>query len=221
MAAAQSARSKPIRVALVDDHQLVLDGLVARLADEAPAVQVVTSSSAWRELIDHPEFPADVVVLDLHLEDSIPIATKIRALYAVGSAVVVISRHADNASINAAVQAGALGFISKSDSAEDLISAIYAASDNRSYLSAPIAAAVAEFARLPDAGLGGQEQRSLMLYASGRSIREVAEIMETTDETVKSYIKRGRRKYRDVGIDIGTRSLLRRHAVREGWLSPE
>jgi hypothetical protein len=45
--------------------------------------------------------------------------------------------------------------------------------------------------------------------------------MGTTDETVKSYIKRGRRKYRQVGVDIGTRSLLRQHAVREGWLSPE
>ena len=45
--------------------------------------------------------------------------------------------------------------------------------------------------------------------------------METTEETVKSYIKRARRKYREVGIDIGTRILLRRHGLREGWLTSD
>jgi two-component system, NarL family, uhpT operon response regulator UhpA len=38
---------------------------------------------------------------------------------------------------------------------------------------------------------------------------------------VKSYIKRGRRKYRRVGVDLGTKLLLRRHAIREGWIPPE
>lgn len=199
----------------------MLDGLAARLALEKPAITVVATLPRWHDLFSHPAFPFDVVVLDLHLEDSIPIATKIRALAAVGTSVVVISRHADSASINASIQAGALGFVAKTDSAQDLVDAITAAADSEQFLSLPLATAVAEFATLPDAGLGKQEQRALVLYASGRSIREVAEHMQTTDETVKSYIKRGRRKYRQVGIDVGTRSLLRRHAVREGWLSPE
>ena len=60
-----------------------------------------------------------------------------------------------------------------------------------------------------------------MLYAGGRSIKEVALAMSTTEETVKSYIKRARRKYRQVGIDVGTRVLLRRHGIREGWIAPE
>jgi hypothetical protein len=45
--------------------------------------------------------------------------------------------------------------------------------------------------------------------------------METTEETVKSYIKRARRKFREVGVDVGTRILLRRYGIREGWLTPE
>jgi DNA-directed RNA polymerase specialized sigma24 family protein len=60
-----------------------------------------------------------------------------------------------------------------------------------------------------------------MLYAAGRPVKEVAVAMGTTEDTVKSYIKRGRRKYRAAGIDIGTRILLRRQATVEGWLSPE
>ena len=66
--------------------------------------------------------------------------------------------------------------------------------------------------------LGAQELRAMTLYASGHSIRLVAQAMGTTDETVKSYLKRGRRKYRDAGVDLGSRLLLRQHAIREGWL---
>jgi DNA-binding CsgD family transcriptional regulator len=80
---------------------------------------------------------------------------------------------------------------------------------------------LAGFRATPDAGLGRQEQRALVLYAGGRTIKEVAVEMSTTEETVKSYIKRGRRKYRHVGVDVGTRVLLRRHGIREGWIAPE
>ena len=60
-----------------------------------------------------------------------------------------------------------------------------------------------------------------ILYARGLSIKAVASEMEMTEETVKSYIKRARRKYRDVGTDIGTKILLRRHVIREGWLDSD
>ena len=73
----------------------------------------------------------------------------------------------------------------------------------------------------PDAGLGRQEERALVLYSEGRSLREVADVMDTTEETVKSYIKRARRKYRDLGIDIGTRHQLRHYARAQGWTVPD
>jgi len=161
------------------------------------------------------------VVLDLRLEDGIPVGTKIRALTAIGSVTVVISRHTDTASITTALHAGALGFVAKTESIIELVNAIRSAAAHQQHLSAPMQAALAEYSATPDPGLGRQELRALVLYAGGRSIKEVAYDMETTEETVKSYIKRGRRKYRDVGVDVGTRILLRRHGIREGWLSPE
>lgn len=210
-----------IRVAIVDDHRLVLDALTARLNYPDTGIQVVASETTWGGLITNPEFPVDVVVLDLRLEDGIPVGTKVRALTAIGSVTVVISRHADTASITTALKAGALGFVAKTESVTELVDAIRSAAAHQQHLSAPLKAVLAEFAAAPDPGLGRQELRALMLYAGGRSIKEVATHMETTEETVKSYIKRGRRKYRDVGVDVGTRILLRRHGIREGWLSPE
>ncbi|NEM90503.1 response regulator transcription factor [Galbitalea soli] len=210
-----------IRVAIVDDHRLVLDGLAARLHDPEGGMHVVATETTWAGLMGHPEFPVDVVVLDLHLEDGIPVGTKLRALGTIGTAAIVMSRHADSASITAAMRAGAMGFVPKTESASELIAAIRSAATSTQHLSEPLAQAIARFTATPDPGLGKQEQRALVLYASGRSIKEVAQEMATTEETVKSYIKRGRRKYREVGVDVGTRILLRRHGVREGWLTPE
>lgn len=210
-----------VRVALVDDHQLVLDGLVARLANNTTGLDVLAATSSWPALVGHPEYPFDVVVLDLHLEDNIPIGTKVRALQSAGSSAVIMSRHADSGSINAAMQAGAMAFVPKTESADELIAAITSAAARRPHFPAHLAAAVASYRAAPDAGLGAQEQRALMLYAGGRSIKEVAGIMATTEETTKSYIKRARRKYREVGVDVGTRVLLRRHGIREGWIAPE
>ena len=105
------ARSSVIRVALVDDHRLVIDGLVARLTQRSSGLTVVAAESSWAGLMDNPDFPFDVVVLDLHLEDNIPIGTKLRALQAAGTSSVVMSRHADSGSINAAIQAGAMSFV--------------------------------------------------------------------------------------------------------------
>ena len=216
-----SGRSSTIRVALVDDHRLVLDGLVARLAQRTSGLNVVAAESSWAALMDNPGFPFDVVVLDLHLEDNIPIGVKLRALRASGSATVVMSRHTDNTSVTAALQAGALGFVAKTESADELIAAIHDAAARTQHLSETMADTVAAYDSIPDAGLGQRELQALVLYAGGRSIREVADEMATTEETVKSYIKRGRRKYKTVGIDIGTRILLRRHGAREGWISSD
>jgi DNA-binding NarL/FixJ family response regulator len=161
------------------------------------------------------------VVLDLHLADNIPIGAKLRALRSAGVPAVIMSRHADGATVNAAMRAGALGFVPKTESAEELVTAIHSAAASTRHLSPELQSAIADFSTAPDPGLGRREKSALVFYATGRSIREVATEMATTEETVKSYIKRARRKFRDVGIDLGTRELLRRHAAREGWLSRE
>lgn len=211
----------PISVAIVDDHRLVVDGIAAHIAARRLGITVVISESTWSGLVSHPAFPTDVTVLDLNLDDSIAIGTKVRALSAAGTRTVVMSRHADGSSIQGAIRAGALAFVPKTESADELIAAIRSAAGGEQYRNSHLAGALAEISTSDDPGLGKQEHRALVLYASGLSIREVASDMGTTEETVKSYIKRGRRKYRDTGVDLGTKILLRRHGIREGWLTPE
>lgn len=208
-------------MAVVDDFALVIDGLVAHLADASIGIDVVIAARTWGELIDHANFPASVTVLDLNLNDLISVRAKITALRAAGSEVVVISRHADAATILRAIDAGALGYVPKTDGAAELVRAIKAAAQGHRYLAPQLAATIEGLPVPADPVLGPREQEAIALYATGRSILEVAEAMATTGETVKSYIKRARRKYRAVGVELGTRALLRNHGIREGWIDPD
>jgi len=211
----------PIRVALLDSHRLVLDGLAARLADPTANIDVVAAETTWADLVAHPGLPVDVVVLDLHSVEKVPIATRLRRLTAEGTAVVALTGHTDLAAASAALRSGALGLVPKTESADVLIAAITAAAAGESFVAPAAAEALATRQGVADAGIGKQELRALVLFAGGRTIREVSTIMGTTDETVKSYLKRGRLKFKRNGIDLGTRLLLKTHAVREGWIRPD
>ena len=70
---------------------------------------------------------------------------------------MVMSRHADSGSINAAIQAGALAFVPKTESADELIAAIKSAAKRRHHLPEPAATLLAGFRAAPDAGLGRQD----------------------------------------------------------------
>jgi len=172
-------------------------------------------------LVADSAFPVDVVVLELNLDDSVTIGAKLRALGTAGARAVVISRHSDTAAIHSVITAGALAFVPKTESADELLLAIRSAAQGMHHHNQQFVSAHEVLSRAADPRLGTQERRAMVLYSGGRSIRGVAEQMHTTEETIKSYIKRARKKYRDVGVDLGTKTLLRQHGLREGWLTPE
>lgn len=219
----------PIRVAVLDER-LVAEAISTAL--RSSGLEVVVAACEWSEFISHPGMPVDVAVIDLRAGDGPLIPTRVRELAAMGTTTVVTSAKIGSAPVRAAVRSGALAVVARSDSFENLVAAIRAAASGTLHLpfdrntgdpntDGPNSDGPAGSSEIPDPGLGRREERALVLYAGGRSIREVAAEMETTEETVKSYIKRARRKFRDVDIDIGTRILLRKHAAREGWLGHE
>jgi DNA-binding NarL/FixJ family response regulator len=220
-AAGAEMRRRRIRVALVDDHLLLVEGLAARLSVPRARIDVVAALTDWDGLLHHPEFPVDVVVVEFGLEDDVPFETKVQQLTDVGVSTIALARNRDAATVHAALAAGALTLVPKSEPAEQLVAAVHAAADGRSHHSPAVQEALDAWANRADPNLGRQELTALQLYAQGRSVHEVALHMATTDQTAKSYIKRGRRKYRVAGVDLGTKVLLRRHAIREGWIPPE
>jgi DNA-binding NarL/FixJ family response regulator len=207
-----------IRLAVVDDHRMILSGLANWIRNASDEIDVVAELTTWPELLTHPSFPVDVVLLDLDLKDNIPVAVKISALKATGTRVVLMSTYSEPNVVREALAAGALGYLVKSEDATMIVEAIRAASQGESFISAELDLAInaSDIGGAPK--LSAQERRVMALYGGGEPVKSVANQLGISEETAKSYLKRIREKYRVAGIDVGTKVALRRRAIQDGIL---
>ena len=212
----------PIRVAIVDDHRVVLDGLRIWLSSQTADVDVAIAVTSWQEFLRHPAFPVDVVLLDLDLGDDLPAGAKIVQLGVLGIEVVVLSTFADPRRVREAMAAGALGYVPKSEDSEEILRALRAAARHESHVTPALAAMmVAEDDAQPAPSLSPQERRALVLYASGLPMKSVARQLDISVETAKTYLGRVREKYAQVGREARTKIALHRRAVEDGLLGSD
>lgn len=210
---------RSIRVGIVDDHRLILDGLSRTLAAEADDVDVAIAVPTFRELVRHSRFPVDVVLLDLDLGDDLPTSAKIVELAAAGVAVVVVSAFADPRRVRESIGAGAVGYVPKSETAVEIVRAIRAAAQGESHVTPGLAAVlVSDSPEEPSPSLSPQERRALVLYASGLPLKSVARQLDISVETAKTYLTRVREKYALAGREARTKIALHRRAVEDGLL---
>ncbi|HEY5360135.1 MAG TPA: response regulator transcription factor [Streptosporangiaceae bacterium] len=213
-----------VRIAIVDDHHMVLSGLQAWVKAADGIVRVVIAAASWAELLEHPAFPVDVVLLDLDLGDGIPVPLKISTLRQAGVATVVISTLADPARIRACLDAGAAGYLPKSEPADEILRAVTSAAGGQGYMTSSMAALLV--ADLEDnaesaPALSPQELRALILYASGLPMKSVARRLGVSIYTAKGYIDRVRDKYAHAGREARTKLDLHQRAVEDGLLVSE
>jgi two-component system uhpT operon response regulator UhpA len=212
-----SAASRPIRIGLVDDHTMFLDGLTRCLAEHGSELEITVVATSWAQFVTDPRFPVDVVVLDLDLGDGVPPHVKIANARAAGSEVVVVSSFAESRHVRSALAAGAQGYVPKADSTEQVYMSIAAAARGERYLTPGLAALLLDTPDLaPD--LSGQELRALTLYASGLPLKTVARQLGVGYETAKSYLDRVRDKYDQVGRGARTKLELRDRAIEDGLI---
>jgi len=179
---------------------------------------MVAAVPTWPELTIHPEFPVDVVLLDVDLKDNIPISLKINTLKTMGVKVVLMSTYSEPNLVREALAAGALGYLVKSEDAGMIVEAIRAASKGEPFVSAELDLALnaGEIGGAPK--LSAQERRVMALYGGGEPVKAVAFQLSISEETAKSYLKRIREKYRVAGFDVGTKVALRKRAIEDGIL---
>ena len=208
----------PIRLAIVDDHRMLLGALSEWLrgASSESEIELVAAVPSWSELLAHPDFPVDVVLLDLDLRDNIPISLKFSMLKSAGVKTMLMSNYSEAAVVREALSAGALGYLVKSEPVESIIEAIRAAGLGDSYLTPELEQALLDDGTVPK--LSAQERRVMALYGAGQPVKAVAFQLGISEETAKSYLKRIREKYRASGYDVGTKVALRKRAILDGIL---
>ena len=206
----------PIRLAVLEDHALVRDGLVALLTGgtERPAVEVVYAGTDASAAAGSG---ADVALLDIDLGPDRPdVADNVAVLAAAGTAVLLLSALADPPAVRAGIDAGALGFVPKRASSEVLREAVVTVASGEVHLTAELAGILVAGSDVP--GLSPREIEALRLYAAGLKVASVARRMDVSPSTAKEYLDRVRAKYSATGRPARTRSELQRAAERDGFL---
>ena len=197
---------------------MLLSALTEWVRTATDDLSMVAAVSSWPELLTHPEFPVDVVLLDLDLKDNIPISLKISTLKTTGVKTVLMSTYSDPNVVREALAAGALGYLVKSEDATMIVEAIRAAAKGESFVSAELDLALNSGDIGGSPKLSAQERRVMALYGGGEPVKAVAYQLGISEETAKSYLKRIREKYRIAGIDVGTKVGLRKQAIADGIL---
>jgi two-component system, NarL family, response regulator DevR len=193
----ESSASKPHRLLVVDDHEVVRQGLVA-LLDRRPGFQVVAEAGSVEEAIAQARLHRpDIVVMDVRLPDGsgVEACREIRSEMP-ETRVIMLTSFPDDEAVLSAIVAGASGYLLKQIRARDLVAALEAVGRGESLLDPAVTERVLERVRRMAAGesndelsvLTPQERKILMLVAEGKTNKEVAADVFLSDKTVKNYV---------------------------------
>jgi two-component system NarL family response regulator len=178
-----------IRVAIVDDHPIVRDGMVATFADGDIQVVGAVGCAADALLLVGRTHP-DVAVVDLELPDANG-EELIAALRRIEPApyVVVFSAYAGEERVERAFSAGAMSYVRKGTPSDELLAVVRAAARGEARLPADIAAQLVSAMRAPRATrLTARERDILRLVASGRTNKAIAAALNISERTVKFHV---------------------------------
>jgi DNA-binding NarL/FixJ family response regulator len=178
---------RKIRVLIVDDHAMMRLGLAEAIAGERDLALVGEAASGEQCLEQYRQHEPDVVTMDFRLPgaDGAESIAQLRAAFP-EARVVVLSVFEGEEDIWRAVEAGAMGYVSKAAEVEEVLDAIRCIFAGESYFPAPIAAKLA--ARRTRDTLSPRERQVLRHIVAGLSNKEIAAALHMSEATVKLHI---------------------------------
>jgi DNA-binding NarL/FixJ family response regulator len=190
------ASELPLRVMIVDDHEVVRGGIKSLL--EESGIHVVGEAGTVKEAIERAEWARpDVVVMDVRLADGsgIEATREIRAKLP-KTQVLMLTTYADDEALFASIMAGAAGYVLKQIKGGDLVRAVRSVGQGENLLDPAVTKGVLDRLRkgkhlLKDerlARLSAQEERILNLVADGKTNKQIGDELHLAEKTVKNYV---------------------------------
>jgi len=207
----------PIRVLIVDDHEIVREGLQILLAEESDFEVVGATGDGTSALALAEQLNPDVILMDLVMPGVDGIETTRRILKNNPAArVLILTTFADDQRVRDAIRAGAIGYLLKDVLKIDLLRALRDAAVGRASLHPEaqqylMRQVVESETPLPHASLTRREADILRLIADGRSNKEIAMALHLTEGTVKGYVST---IFDKLGVEDRTQAAL--YAVKHG-----
>ncbi|NMG30912.1 response regulator [Aromatoleum evansii] len=202
-----------IRLLLVDDHQLVRDGLRARLGD-IPEIDIVGEAANGEQALAAAEtLRPDLALVDVGLPDinGIELTTAL-AQRRPELRVLILSMYDSQGYVMSAMRAGARGYVLKDAPSVEIIAAIRAVAAGGAYFSGALTTALSTQAD-DAAALTEREREVLILVAQGDSNKRIAQKLDVSVRTVETHRLNLRRK-----LGIETAAGLASYALKRGWI---
>ncbi|MEH3032787.1 MAG: response regulator [Aeromicrobium erythreum] len=209
------------RIAIVEDH-LLQRRRTQEILDRQRGLTVVKTFETMPELLkwvvsSSPRSRPHLVLLDLLVERGPSVdPVQLTRLRDLGIRVLVVSAMASPPLVREVVRAGIGGIVGKRDSEADLVAAVWTVLRRETWFTPELAAVLAGDAERP--ALSDQEERALVLYASGLTLDAVAAAIGVQPGTAKKYLTRVKEKYESAGRPMRTKIDMRREAQRDGLL---
>jgi DNA-binding NarL/FixJ family response regulator len=211
-----------IRIVLADDHVTVREGLKL-LIDAQPDMQVVAEASDGSIAVEQARaLKPEVVVMDISMPGMNGlVATRALRAQMPGTAVIILTRHGDDAYLQELLRAGAAGYVLKQSPATELLQAVRAVAAGGQYLDSTLTARVmagfvgrkSKGLNQPGAALTERESEVLRLIASGYSNKEIAAQLDLSVKTVEVHKANSMRK-----LGLAGRIDIVRYAILQDWL---
>ncbi|EKO3384534.1 response regulator transcription factor [Vibrio fluvialis] len=209
---------KPIRVVIVDDHRVVLEGFMARLEME-PEIEVIATASNGLEALDVvKQHRPDVILMDV----SMPIMNGIDATRLIkeevpDAKVLMLTMHDNREYIMKVMQAGAVGYMLKEISAEKMVQAIKTVNLGSTYFCESVTQTLFTQDIIPSAQkpnpLSRREEAVLKMVAQGHSSKKIASLLNISYRTVETHRQNIKHK-----LDIHSTAELAQYAIQHGML---
>ncbi|EKO3990462.1 DNA-binding response regulator [Vibrio fluvialis] len=209
---------KPIRVVIVDDHRVVLEGFMARLEME-PEIEVIATASNGLEALEVvKQHRPDVILMDV----SMPIMNGIDATRLIkeevpDAKVLMLTMHDNREYIMKVMQAGAVGYMLKEISAEKMVQAIKTVNFGSTYFCESVTQTLFTQDIIPSAQkpnpLSRREEAVLKMVAQGHSSKKIASLLNISYRTVETHRQNIKHK-----LDIHSTAELAQYAIQHGML---
>jgi DNA-binding NarL/FixJ family response regulator len=213
---------KPVTIIVADDHVVIRKGL-RTLLEERRGWKVVAEAANGREAVERAaRLRPDIVVMDLSMPELNGLDATRLILKAVPSTrVVILTMHNTEELVEKTLQAGARGYVLKSDTERDLITALNAVLDDRTFFTPASGEYDSEYIRGTNfdmsegSSLSSRERQIVQLLAEGKSNKEVANRLGISVRTAENHRARIMRK-----LQLRSLSDLVRHAIRNKIIEP-
>ncbi len=207
----------PIKVLLVDDHPLVLEGIAAIIGTYSHIDVVGAAASAKEALYLAEKTEPDVTMMDINMAGTNGLdAIELFKEQHPKTRIIMLSMHDNREYISTSVMYGASGYVLKDVSTNEIISAIEAVAAGGTYFSSGVSDVLLkhEQAQKSTGPLTTREQAVLILVAEGKSSKTVGETLQISTRTVETHRKNIKKK-----LSISTTAGLTRYAIENGLVS--